>query len=56
MLRETDYIGMTESGELQILLSNVHSEDALHVVDRLARMSVHAEVHASSDRIREAKL
>ncbi|WP_025688178.1 NAD-dependent epimerase/dehydratase family protein [Paenibacillus zanthoxyli] len=40
-LRETDYLGLSEDGELLILLSNSNQKDAQFVMDRLSEKGVH---------------
>ncbi|GGH32138.1 NAD-dependent epimerase/dehydratase family protein [Paenibacillus segetis] len=48
-LRETDYIGLTQDGELRILLSNAPFKEASVVVERLKQQSIEAIIHLSSD-------
>lgn len=43
-LRESDYIGTLEDGELYILLSNTSKEHSLNVINRMAQLGINIEV------------
>lgn len=54
MLRETDYVGITNSGNLRILLSNVSSTDAISVINRLKDLDINVTIKTSSGIRKEA--
>jgi hypothetical protein len=44
MLRETDYMGLDQSKQLVILLSNTTLHDAHHVLERFSRKGINLRV------------